>query len=287
VPKRLSLPLIASIALIAIAGVGYYLAFAKAQNSVSIAVANKTLQPFMAAASGDIVKAEVPKGSLGTNDLTWADYESKYANANLQVLPSLTILEGQRIDQRELSTGDQISFGIVLPDERVIAVTSSVAGADLGVVQPGAVVDVTATGGSSGTDGVVSPYVKVLCISASDTGCRGVLGAGQQLSIGGSKSSTSTSSSGGPVKILLAVPASDAIKFAGTSVSLSLNTFCSVDQSGHFVSLRTDHPCQAPAGREASKAPKTPVSSPAPNGTTTPTTTTVPSTTPSSATTGP
>jgi hypothetical protein len=259
--KRLNPPLIIAIVLIAVAGIGFFTALTNEQNRVNVMVAKTTLHPFIAIQSSDIGVSAVSRSSLTPDDLTQADYKSLYTDfkdasgkaAPRDLIPTFTILNGQRIDKAALvdPARPQQSFSIVLPDERVVAASSSVSGADLGVVQPGAVVDVQTAG--SGSDQVISSFAKVLCISSDPNGCTGVLGGGQKPTLGKVKAGLGSSSTGA-VQILLALSQGDASQIAGQQVSLSLNTYCSVDQFGFFVSVQTGLRCQAPAGRMASDA---------------------------------
>lgn len=253
--KRKFNPLMVAGAILVFAiGIGFFITTQSFQKTTAIVEAKSTLSPFIAAQPNQLESVAVPQASVTANDLTWANYQANYVSKNAPLIPTMTVLDGDRLDQRLIAAAPQSSFATVLPDERVIAVTTSVPGAVLGVVQPGDVVDVqTAGNGVNGSQG--SQFAKVLCASGSAKGCEGVLPSGVALS------GVSSSSSGGqsnPVNVLLVVQKDDAAVLAGQSVTMSLNPFCAVGADGHFVSLRKDEPCQAPADRLASQPSKAP-----------------------------
>lgn len=242
-------------ALILLAAVGYLAAFKKAQDQVSVMVASKNLPAFIVVQESDLTVAQIPAGALSPNDLSEADYQADYVAKKVPLIPTMPVLVDAQLDKRAIADKPQASFGIVLPDERVIAVTSSVSGAALGVIQPGNIVDVHTAGSGSG-DAFVSSFAKVLCISPDPNGCKGVLASGQSSTIGGDGNSK-LANDGGPVKVLLVVDEGDAAQLAGEEVSLSLNTFCAVSPEGYFASTREDMPCKVPTGRLGSSRPVT------------------------------
>lgn len=288
--KRLNLPLIISVVLILVAGVGYYKAFTGAQDLVDVVVAGTDLPPFIAVQEAQLSHVNLSSSSVRPGDMTWQYYKEHYGSAAdaSQIIPVYTVVAGQVLDINVLAKSPQESFSIVLPDERVVAVTSSIAGAALGTIQPGDVVDAQTSG--SGGASIVAAFAKVLCIATSSSGCRGVLPAGQDV-IAGVKD-TSYASNGGPIKLLLVVAATDANELAGKDVALSLNTQCGIDQYGYFTQARASYPCAAPSDRDASqgakKSPaqtKSKTTTTGTSTTTTPTTTTGTSTTPTFTTT--
>lgn len=281
--KRLNLPLIIAVVLILVAGIGYYRAFIGAQDTVDVVAAATDLPPFIAVQQNQLGHVSLSHSSVRPGDMTWAYYNAHYGSkagsARQQIIPVYAVVAGQVLDINVLAKSPQESFSIVLPDERVVAVTSSLAGSALGTIQPGDVVDAQTS--NNGGSSVAASFAKVLCISTSATGCRGVLPAGENV-VSGIKSSNT--SSGGPINILLVVAASDANQLAGQDVSLSLNTQCGIDQYGYFTQARASYPCVAPQGRDASQgATKSPVQKTTTSTTTTGTATT---TTPATTTTG-
>jgi len=259
--KRLNLPLVIAIFLIAVAGVGFYSAYKKEQDQVTImAAGSKVLVPYIAVQANQLSPVAVSKSSyISGQDLLQSDYNKLYgsncATTCQLMIPAVPILPGQRVDVNALvgqgkanPTQAEQSFSIVLPDERVVAVSATVSGAILGVVLPGDVVDVQAAG--NGSAQFVSTFAKVLCVSTSASGCKGVLAAGESPSVG--NASITNGPSGGPVQILLAVAQGDADQIAGQQVTLSKNTYCAVDPFGFFVSVQSQLRCNPPADRMAS-----------------------------------
>lgn len=251
--RRFNLPLIIAIFLIAVAGFGFYSAFRKAQDSVAVMVASNDLPPFIAIQEGGIEPVEVPRGSVTEDDIEQSEYEALVEERGGSLIPVIIVLKGQRLNEKAIAEDPQSSFSIVLPDERVVAVTASVPGAVLGAIQPGAVVDVQTAG--RGSDVAAASFAKVLCVAADAKQCEGVLPAGQQLTVGGEESGVSSSNSGGPIKILLVVAADEANKIAGQNVTVSLNTFCRVDPKGYFVSVQEARRCEVPLGGRLAATP--------------------------------
>jgi len=236
--------MIIGVVLILLAGIVAYRILANAQKNETIMVPNQNLPAYSFVDGSDLTATSVPANSVTTDDLT-----QTYFNDNLkgQFVITSPILQNQRVDKRDIAaTGS--SFAVVLPDERVVAVNSTITGAAVGTIQAGDVVDVA---GSSG-DTSSSTFDKVLCIGSSAAACQGILPPGVNISV------DSTSSSGN-VTVLLAVPQMDAPQIAGQSVNLSLNPFCQIDSQGYFVSPRGNEgrqfKCQAPADRLASHPP--------------------------------
>lgn len=250
--RRLSLGPAAGVVLLFIVFFFAFVSFRSFAQRTQIVVANGNLASFVDARS-HIRYQGVPSASVGSNDITKADYLASYKKAPL--LPLLPVLDGQRLDRRALAKSGVTSFASVLPDERVVAVNASLTGATAGAVRAGSVVDLQgATNGVGASQG--SKFDKVLCISAKDTGCKDLI---PDSTLTTSKSGSSFTGGGGGttnVLMVIAVPTLDAPTLAGQTVTASLDPFCGVGENGHFVSLRPDYPCQAPQDRMASAAAK-------------------------------
>lgn len=229
------LPTIIVAILIIVVGIGFYQAVVLAKNEVNVVTAAHDLPAYSFVSDPELEFKPVPRGSVGDTDLTEEEYRERYGD-NGMVLTA-QVLAGQRIDEREVATGPQESFSVVLPDERVVAATTTLAGAAVGTIQAGDVVDVSTDGGLDG--GADVQFSKVICIANSAAGCRGVLPPGVDLS------ATGTSEG---ISLLLAVPSEAADSIAGKQVTLALNPFCRVDRTGHFLPTRegAEEQCAAP-----------------------------------------
>jgi Flp pilus assembly protein CpaB len=250
-------PIVAGL-LILLAGIGFYVAVHKATHPEAVMEASSDIAAYTSVQSSQLKAVDVPEASVTSEDLTQAEYQSKYAKGKKALITTMEVLQGDVVDKRVIASGAQSSFDIVSPDERVIAVTSTPAGAAIGTISAGDVVDVStnSAGGSSG--GAGTTFAKVICISTSIIGCQGVLPPGVSLSVTSSGSSGPGSTS--PVYVLLSVAAQDATALAGQQVNLALNPFCVVGSTAtgvrpdQFVSARPNDSaqrCQAPANRDA------------------------------------
>jgi len=228
----------ATVAIIGLAQLIYGLA-----DTTKVMVAKGDIAAYSFVGPDDLASSDVARGSVNSDDLT----EDEFSNLGESFVTSSAVLSGQRIDSRNVIDGD-VSFGGVLPDERIVAATSTVAGAAVGTIQAGDVVDI---GGGDGQG--LSDYAKVLCIAASASGCSNVVPAGTDINAGDEESGSSRDQT---VILLLAVRDGDAGTVAGQEVVLSLNPFCRVDSEGFFVSPRGDKGeafiCRVPADRLAS-----------------------------------
>ena len=237
------------IGIVLMLGVGIAIAFAyqQARNTDNVMAAATDLAAFSFVDKEDLEVLAVPKASITDNDLTESEYDELYGDGGM-VLTGLS-LQGQRIDTREVASGPQESFSVVLSDERVVAATTTLSGAAVGTIQAGDVVDIASEGGSL-DGGVLSDYAKVICIASTAAGCSGVLPPGVDLTAAGDEDT-------GEINLLLAVEGQSANSISGQQVSLSLNPFCRVDRSGYFYSPRGSEgaSCDAPNSREAARNP--------------------------------
>jgi hypothetical protein len=246
---RNRLTLIIAALLILFSFVGYYFAYSKARNEVSVMAASRYLTPYVAVEEGDLIEKKVPASSVEKGvDLTPDEYRKNYLEAGVPLVPVLPVLSGQRIDVRAIASEPQSSFGVVLGDERVIAVATTLAGSALGTVRPGDVVDVESNGDSKAS----ATYAKVICVAVKADECAGVVGA-SDVNLGAVKERGDDK-----IKLLLAVRKDQTIGLAGREVILSLNPFCKFDAGGYFVSTRPDpnQACEVPGDRRASAKAK-------------------------------
>jgi hypothetical protein len=208
-------------------------------------VAKDNIPAFSFVGEDDLEAKSVPKGSVEDDDLTKDEFDDLEGT----FVTSSPILSGQRIDNRYVISGDNSGFGGVLPDERIVAATSSVAGAAVGTIQAGDVVDI---GGQDGQS--FANYAKVLCVSKTAAGCSSVLPSGSDINASDSNTGNDDENA---VVLLLATFNSEAGSVAGQNVVLALNPFCRVDQQGYFYSPRgaegQDFLCDAPKDRIASQ----------------------------------
>lgn len=264
--RRFPLSAVLGVVLMFIAFFGIFVGINGFMKKTTIMVANGNLAAFVDARSHLRFQA-VPTASVTSNDITAAEYDSSYKSQ--PVLPLVPVLDGQRLDKRIVAVSP-LSF--VLPDERVIGVTASLAQAAGGNIRSGSVVDVQgANNGLSSASG--SQFDKVLCVSQNPADCSTLVPGStfKSSKSGGGLVSGGGSSSGPTVYLALAVPTADALTLGGEQVSLSLDPFCAVDRNGYFVSVQPNRPCAAPQGRQASSPPA--------NETQQTTTTTTPTTT--------
>src|SRR5690606_5480272 len=139
------------------------------------------------------------------------------------------------IDKRYIPKEKNASFAVTLPDERIVAVTSTIAGAAIGTVQAGDVVTVSTSSSPLSGGEITSEYAKVLCITSTPSGCQGILPP--TVSVNSVKldesDGPSARGSGDKVIALLSVAEQDAQDLAGASeATLTLNPFCRVDADG-------------------------------------------------------
>lgn len=239
-----NLPLISAIVLIGIAAFGFFTIIRGISNSEEVMVAAATLEAYTYISQDDLETKEVPQAAVSDDVLTRAEYEELFFDEegrDLGTVLTYPFLEGQWIVEGGLSKDPQNTFAVVLPDERVAAVTASATGAGLGTIRPGDVVTVSREG-SSQESGTVIEYSKVLCITTKANGCTDVLP-------GGSGSPGSSGGAGeGSYYILLAVPADLAPRISGSSVALTQDPFCRVGPEGQFIG----DDCDPPSDRDAS-----------------------------------
>lgn len=239
-----NLPLIAAIILIGIAAFGFFSIIRGITNNEEVMVAAATLEAYTFINQDDLATEEVPESAIQDNMLTRAEYEELFFDEEGRdqgTVITYPFLEGQWIVEGGLSKDPENTFAVVLPDERVAAVTASATGAGLGTIRPGDVV--TATKEDSGGDrGVIVEYAKVLCITTKANGCTDVLPGSR----GAAESSEEANE--GSFYILLAVPTDFAPAISGSAVALTQDPFCRVGPEGQFIGDQ----CQPPDDREAS-----------------------------------
>jgi hypothetical protein len=231
------LPIIVASILILVVGIGFYQAVVVAKDEQGVVVAKQDLAAYSFVDQAQIEFMPVPRGSIREEDVTEDEYNELYGDEGMVL--TAQVLAGQRVDEREVASGPQQSFSVVLPDERVVAASTTATGAAVGTVQAGDVVDVSSEGGLEGT-GPLIEFAKVICIASTPSGCQGVLPPGVDLSVSGG-------SEEGSISLLLAVPRESATTIAGQNVTLALNPFCRVDRTGHFYTTRegAEEECQA------------------------------------------
>jgi len=255
---KLNLTAVGAAVMIVVAGILVVAFLSAASKTTAVMTASADLSPYLSARSGQLAVTNVPAKSVTSDDLTQAEYQSEYVAQNLSVVPLLTILSGQRIDKRAVALVPEQSFAVVLPDEAVVAVNSSLSGALNGGIKAGDIVDVILNSNSGGSGAAPeSNFAKVLCVGTTLADCAGVTPTAAKFTKTKVTDSTATS---GPIKVLLAMNKDDAPQFAGQPVAFSLNPLCAFDANGFFVSTRPGKAmaCTPPATRAgADKALKT------------------------------
>lgn len=248
--KTKTLPLIAGILLCLVAAVAFFLAFTNSRSQSNIMVAKDNISAFSYVDSSNVEASAVADSSITDNDLT----EEEFQDLGEKFAVTDSFLAGQRIDSRAIAE-ETSSFGVVLPDERVVAVTSTLAGISGGLIKAGDIVDVQSGGSSSdGAGDTVSGFAKVLCVALDPNECQGVIPDGVSVPRGDQQT-------GEQILVILATQQDEAGLISGKEVTLSLNPFCRVDSRGYFISPRRsqgqDFVCAPDASRLASQRPKT------------------------------
>lgn len=253
--KTKTLPLIIGVGLCLAAAVAFFLAFTGARSQENIMVAKENISAFSYVDSSNVEAVGVAKSSITGDDLTeqeFNDLGQKFATAS-------SFLAGQRIDSRSIAD-ETASFGVVLPDERVVAATSTLAGISGGLIKAGDVVDVQAGGESSvdGTTETSTAFAKVLCVAVDPNECQAVIPDGVNIPKGDESPGNSSDQQ---ILVILAAEENEAPLIAGKEVTLSLNPFCRVNPEGYFVSPRREDGrefvCSPDQSRIASNPPRT------------------------------
>lgn len=133
---------------------------------------------------------------------------------------------GQLIYDNQIDGNQVKSYQIVSPGERVVAVTTTFAGALAGTLQPGNVVDVEGDEGSARDAKVISVGV----------------GSAAGQGVGGVNNPVGASEDSKQIVVMLAVSQGDAPGIAGQEVLMTLNPFCRVEavkgeQGGEIVAI--------------------------------------------------
>lgn len=249
-----NLPVLIASGLIIVAGIVFYLTLVGVQQLVPVMSAKEDLGAYSIVRQNQLSTLQLPKKAVDAQPwlLTEDEYQKLYLDEDRPLVTTSRIFKGEAIDSNRVARVPQRSFAVVLPDERVVAASTTLAGSIIGAIQPGDVVDVT----SSGDAGTSVSAAKVLCITTKPNGCRGVLPASIEPSTSsgaGAIGGTSTGNDKANVSLILAVPAADAASIAGNPVTLNLNTYCGFNERGLFTNNRSDFKCQAPGDRLAAK----------------------------------
>jgi hypothetical protein len=242
--KFKSFPLLLAIVLIGIAGIAFYLAMVGVRQEEPVMTASENLAAYTYVSGDELQVTNVPSSSITDNDLTESEYSDQFADEEGGLVLTAPLLSGQRVDQREVASGDAATFAVVTPAERVVAAATSPAGSALGAVQAGDVVDVQVESGGVGDSGAQAQFAKVLCLSVSSGDCEGILPPGAVTLPAVEEGSEES------INLLLAVDVGSASGIAGQSVVLSLNPFCKVDPEGFFIDARSDVSCNPPRDRQ-------------------------------------
>jgi hypothetical protein len=249
-----NIPIMIASGLIIVAGIVFYLTLVGVQQLVPVMTATSEIPAYSTIKQGQLGTIQLPKKAVDEQPwlLTEDEYQHDYVDAKRPLVTTARIFKGEAIDTNRVARVPQRSFAVVLPDERVVAASTTLSGSVIGAVQPGDVVDIS----SSGDGGASVTAAKVLCITTVADGCQGVLPA----SINPSTAGGGSSGGGGiganqqaNVSLILAVPAGDAASVAGSTVTLNLNTYCSFNEKGLFTNNRADFKCEVPGDRLASK----------------------------------
>lgn len=222
------LPLTIAIVLILIAGFGFYSALQSARDYVTVYAAKTPLAAYSYASPEEAFnEVQVTRSVAESNPeiLTVDEYQEIYQGGGVYII--YPFLQNQFIVESGIASSNSTTLRAVLPEEKVIAVTTSITGAALGAIQSGDVVNV-----SNGSDGSAAQNAKVMCITVNPATCANVLAAGVALL---PPASNNQSQSAGGVYALLAVPTGAADSLAGTDVSLILNPFCGIDSKGFLI----------------------------------------------------
>jgi len=190
------------------------------------------IQAFREVAPGDLQEIQIPADpALESKIVTKQWYEAVTTGANWDAYVKTTpatpgplftvtnLLPGQIIDRMALQQNPSASYQIVLPDERVIGVTTDLSGAMAGTLKAGDVVNAFAesTSGIDGTNDAL--FAKVISIGVGANAGKGVAGTTAPIAAGDGNAG---------IQVLLAVAKNDAPGLAGKNVRMVLNPFCAV-----------------------------------------------------------
>ncbi len=240
-----NLPIIIAAILIVVAGVIFFMAIIGVQQLVPVMVPKSDTGAYAILRPSDLTTVDVPKKAVEDQPgiLTEDEYNKQYNQQGNKktLITTARLFKDEPISQNRIAATASQSYAAVLPDERVVSVTTTMPGSVLGTIQPGDVVDVSGSGSSDSTS---TSDAKVLCISSKSDGCASVLPPSVEVTASAESSSASSSQNGAQsVYLILAVPTADAGSLAGGSVVLSLNTYCAFDASGKFIDARENQPC--------------------------------------------
>lgn len=249
-----NIPVLIAAGLILVAGIVFYVTLVGVQQLVPVMTANEDISAYSIVREEQLKTIQLPKKAVDSQPwlLTQDEYQSNYLDKKRALVTTAKIFKGETIDANRVARSPQQSFAVVLPDERVVSASTTLAGSIVGAIQSGDVVDVSSSGNSAAS----VTAAKVLCITSKPDGCQGVLPSSIEPSTSGGSGTSSGAAATrdqANVSLILAVPAADAPAIAGSVVTLNLNTFCSFNERGLFTNKRSDFKCQVPGDRLAAK----------------------------------
>lgn len=190
------------------------------------------IQAFREVTPDDLQVMQIPADTALENQIVTKQwYEAVTTGANWDALvggkatpgPLFTVtnlLPGQIIDRQALQQNPSASYQIVLPDERVVGVTTDLSGAMAGTLKAGDVVTAIADSGSNSLTGEVrARFAKIISIGIGANAGKGVAGTTAPIAAGDGAAG---------IQVLLAVAKDDGPLIAGKSVRMVLNPFCAV-----------------------------------------------------------
>lgn len=196
----------------------------------------------------DLKKIKVLKDSeeLRANEITFAHLEKQIKKHDGYIFFDYNVKAGERVDRRHLRGQKLGTLSVVVaPDERVVAVSTSVLGSVAGLANEGDVVSIVGGDGAK-----LAEFAKVIARGVGAEAANGVSTVKTQSSGGEGEGSSNSS---GNLTFLLAVATDEAEALANSNqgVVMVYNPFCKVQADG---SIR---PIDAP--NAASACPQTAV----------------------------
>lgn len=175
------------------------------------------VQAFRELTAADLQTIDIPADAqLDQRIITKAWWDAETRKGKLYTVTNL--LPGQIIDKMAVQANATASYQIVLPDERVVGVTTDLSGAIGGTLRSGDVVTALLDSGGGLTATQAAQFAKVISIGVGANAGKGV--AGTTAPVAGDGASG--------IQVLLAVDKNDAALAAGKNVRIVLNPFCAV-----------------------------------------------------------
>ncbi len=199
----------------------------------------------------DFTKVKVLRdsGKLSENEITYTYLNKQFKKSDGFIFFDTAVKANERVDNRHLLGNKLGTLSVVVaPDERVVAVSTSVLGSVAGIVRPGDVVSVVGSDGAK-----LAEFAKVISVGVGVQAGVGVVAPADKTSSGSSSSSgaggpsSTTGPSSGNLTLLLAVATDEAEALANSNqgVVLVYNPFCKTQADGSIKPIEQDNAASA------------------------------------------